>query len=83
MKYKNTSHQAGAAMLEVALIIALIAIIAIPAVSRTGIGVKYTVCSYAFAFEQRVMDEEAFEWDTGSCVRDPDLHNPAGKYFFQ
>jgi len=83
MKHKNTSHQAGAAMLEMALIIILIAVIAIPAVSRTGIGVKYMVCQYAYGADQREMDEGAFEWDTGSCVDDDQAHNPMAKYYFQ
>jgi len=78
---KSRENQLGGALIEVALIIALIAVIALPAVRPIGIGVKYAVCQYAHAADGTGLDPSlVFRWDDGRCDRDDD---PLGQPYFR
>jgi len=69
-------------MIEVSLIIALIAIIALPAVQPIGIGVKYAVCQYAHGVdtESGEFNPNYFSWEDGRCDKDDD---PFGQPYFE
>ncbi len=80
----QTLHVCGmrltANMIEMALCIALIAFIALPATDRVAIGMKRRICQYAHQEANPDQLIGVFDEETGTCNRDP-LDPASGNYF--
>jgi len=75
MRDRFRKSEIGAAAVEAALAMALVALLALPALSRVGKGVNYTVCMYAWGDSGQetgpgTIADYAFNWDVGTyCLR--------------